>query len=209
MRTALCFGDSNTWGYVPASGERYAPELRWTGVLAARLGPSWAVVAEGLNGRTTVLEDPLGEGLRGSAYLGPCLRSHKPIDLAILMLGSNDLKSRFSFGPFEIAEGVGRLVEIVRASGAGPGGQAPALLVACPAPLLEAAEGSGSFAGGREKSLGLRREFARLGAERGVPILYVEDCASSSPRDGLHLEAEAHAALGAALARAVLGLFPR
>lgn len=92
MRHILCYGDSNTWGYTPGTGERHAPDVRWTGVLRRLLGEGWEVLEEGMNGRTTVFDNPMSQGRNGSAYLLTCLETHKPLDLVILMLGTNDLR---------------------------------------------------------------------------------------------------------------------
>ena len=96
MRRILCFGDSNTWGYDPATGERFDEQTRWTGVLQAALGGDYTVIEEGLNGRTTVWDDPIEGHKNGHEYLVPCLETHRPLDLVVLMLGTNDLKRRFS-----------------------------------------------------------------------------------------------------------------
>src|SRR6187401_3541591 len=100
MKTVLCFGDSNTWGFVPESitaphAMRHAPDLRWTGVLARELGAGYRVIEEGLSGRTTVHEDPIMGNRNGSLHLPSCLESHSPIDVVMLMLGTNDLKCMF------------------------------------------------------------------------------------------------------------------
>ena len=111
MRHILCYGDSNTWGYTPGSGERHAPDVRWTGVLRRRLGEGWEVLEEGMNGRTTVFDNPMSPGRNGSAYLLTCLETHKPLDLVILMLGTNDLRFTDAWGA---AEGAAALVKKVR-----------------------------------------------------------------------------------------------
>ena len=80
MRHILCYGDSNTWGYTPGTGERHAPDVRWTGVLRRLLGEGWEVLEEGMNGRTTVFDNPMSQGRNGSAYLLTCLETHKPLD---------------------------------------------------------------------------------------------------------------------------------
>jgi lysophospholipase L1-like esterase len=97
IKTVLCYGDSNTWGSDPETGERFAPEVRWPGVLRQALGEGYWVVEEGLNGRTTVRDDPIeGAHKNGRTYLPACLEFHKPIDLVLIMLGTNDLKARFA-----------------------------------------------------------------------------------------------------------------
>ena len=103
-KTILCYGDSNTWGYNPVNGLRYPEDVRWTGRLQKLLGPSYRVIEEGCNGRTTVYADPEEGWKCGLTYLCPCLNSHKPIDVVILMLGSNDLKRIFHASAQEIAE---------------------------------------------------------------------------------------------------------
>ena len=85
-------------GYTPGSGERHAPDVRWTGVLRRRLGEGWEVLEEGMNGRTTVFDNPMSPGRNGSAYLLTCLETHKPLDLVILMLGTNDLRFTDAWG---------------------------------------------------------------------------------------------------------------
>ena len=93
----LCFGDSNTWGYVPLTVDRYPESVRWTGVMAQALGAGFRIIEEGQNGRTTVWDDPLeGDNKNGLRYLPACLESHHPLDLVIIMLGTNDLKARWN-----------------------------------------------------------------------------------------------------------------
>ena len=99
MKTIVCYGDSNTYGYNPENGFRYEYEERWTTILQKELKDSAIVIPEGLNGRTTSFEDELRPGRNGATYLDPCLHSHGPIDLVVLMLGTNDLKIRFQATP--------------------------------------------------------------------------------------------------------------
>src|SRR3990170_7186772 len=122
MRAVLCYGDSNTFGTatVERPDGRYAPDERWPGVLKAALGPDWLVIEEGLGGRTTVSDDPVeGVDKNGRTYLYPCLMSHRPLDVVVVMLGTNDLKARFNASAWYIAESVGALVKIVKTAGAG------------------------------------------------------------------------------------------
>src|SRR5437867_8271019 len=113
MRSVLCYGDSNTWGCVPLDGpeppRRFAPDERWPGVLRRELGDGWWVVEEGLSGRTTVWDDGLEPFRNGRAFLLPTLLSHQPLDVVVVMLGTNDLKRRFGVSAREIAEGAGLL----------------------------------------------------------------------------------------------------
>jgi lysophospholipase L1-like esterase len=207
MKTILCYGDSNTWGSAtrPGDDERYAPQERWPGVLAALLGTDWTIIAEGLPARTTVHPDPVeGLWLDGSAYLLPCLRSHRPLDVVAIMLGTNDLKARFGVSPADIAGGVGRLLKLARESESGPKGAAPKMLVICPPAILrefgERPDFVEKFAGGYEKSLRLAPHYSAIAAEYGAAFLNAGEHVTTSAFDGIHLDADAHTALGHAVA---------
>ncbi|MDX6474764.1 MAG: hypothetical protein QOH95_275 [Gaiellaceae bacterium] len=198
MRTVLCFGDSNTWGVDPVSGERFPRDVRWPGRLALALGDEWEVIAEGLNGRTATLDSPVAEGRNGLAYLLPCLHSHAPLDLVVIYLGTNDAGDRYSLPAQDVAGAVGRLVKVVRTSEAGPGGSAPAVLVVCPPPFGRL-DPEGSFAHAGAKSQTLGRWFAEMCEELGCDLLDLDGVAAYSDLDGIHLEAEGHAAVAAAV----------
>ena len=90
-KVVVCYGDSNTWGADPAGTGRFAPDVRWTGVLQAELGSGYKIIEEGLNGRTTNIEDTIEEDRNGRRQLPPTIESHRPFDLMIIMLGTNDL----------------------------------------------------------------------------------------------------------------------
>ena len=120
--TILCYGDSNTWGFVPGSeGERFSWEERWPGVLQGELGADYRVIEEGLSGRTTVLDNPLEPYRNGREYLLPCLQSHQPLDLVVIFLGTNDLGDRYSLPPLDIARGAAQLALLALRSETGPG----------------------------------------------------------------------------------------
>ena len=104
----LCFGDSNTHGYNPKDTTRFEKNIRWTGILQNLLGEKDYVIEEGLSGRTTVFEDPINEGLCGLNYIVPCLMTHEPVDLLIIMLGTNDTKERFGANADVISLGLTR-----------------------------------------------------------------------------------------------------
>jgi lysophospholipase L1-like esterase len=199
----LCFGDSNTWGYDPVTKERLSGSVRWTGVLLAALGPGFRVIEEGLNGRTTVWEDPVEGDKMGRRHLMPCLESQAPLDLVVLMLGTNDTKKRYSAPPMDIAAGVGVLLDIVTRSTAGRAGKAPPVLLIAPAPLTKLTEFAPMFEGGVEKSRALAPLYAELAKARGCPFFDAGKVISCSDVDGVHFEAAAHKALGEAIAREV------
>lgn len=207
MRSVLCFGDSNTYGQTSADtpDERFGPTIRWPGVLRERLGPGWQVIEEGLSGRTTVSDDPI-EGAEKNArrYLKPCIQSHKPLDLVIVMLGTNDLKVRFHKPASEIAMGMGALVQDIKELRAGPGQRIPEIMIVSPPPILEDLRGWESvFDGGREKSLLLAGEYASIADALEVHFFDAGSVVTSSDIDGFHLDAEGHGRFGIAMAEAV------
>jgi lysophospholipase L1-like esterase len=199
----LCFGDSNTWGYSPKSAERFARTARWTGVLQAALGDGCGVIEEGLNGRTTVWDDPIEGDKNGRRQLPALLESHMPLDLVVLMLGTNDLKRRFSAPASDIAAGVERLVGIILASSSGRTGKAPKVLVIAPPPLARLTDLAEMFDGGTEKSRLLGKLYRQVAAEQGCAFLDAGSVIRSSDLDGIHLEEKEHRALGEAVAREV------
>jgi lysophospholipase L1-like esterase len=204
-RAVLCFGDSNTYGSIPGEiGGRYGPDIRWPGVLARELGDDWRIVEEGLPGRTTVFDDPISPYRRGLDYLPPCLASHAPLDAVVIFLGTNDLKARLSAHAYDIAAGVGVLAQTVLVSGSGPDGAAPRVLV-LGLPQLGAGL-SPEFAGAEEKAAELPRHLAEQAAGLGVERLDLGDVTYSA-LDGIHLDAEGHATIGASVARCLASMF--
>ncbi|WP_421726510.1 SGNH/GDSL hydrolase family protein [Bauldia sp.] len=207
MRSVLCYGDSNTYGQTTANrpDDRYGPTVRWPGVLRAALGSNWLVIEEGLSGRTTVNDDPIeGAEKNGRTYLRPCVMSHKPLDLVILMLGTNDLKVRFNKPASEIAMGMGALVLDIKAMPSGPDLRTPEIMIVAPPPILEDLKGwDAVFAGGREKSLALASEYERIAEAHEVHFFDAGAVVESSEVDGFHLDQAGHARLGAAMAEEV------
>jgi lysophospholipase L1-like esterase len=197
----MCFGDSNTWGYDPATGGRFPGDVRWTGVLQAELGPAFRVIEEGLNGRTTVWEDPVEGDKMGRRHLVPCLESQAPLDLVVLMLGTNDLKMRCAAPASDIAAGVGVLLDIIARSTAGRAGAAPRVLLLAPPPLVKLTAYAEMLEGGTEKSLLLGKLYAELARAKGCAFLDAGKIVRASDLDGVHLERAEHRALGAAIAR--------
>ena len=128
----LCFGDSNTWGYNGVNGERFDDDERWTSRLQKKLGDEYIVIEEGLNGRTTVWYDPVEHVMSGIDYLWPCLKTHCPLDLVIIMLGCNDCKKLYSANPWSIGMGAGRCAEMAMKSPFGRNGKAPEVLLMAP-----------------------------------------------------------------------------
>jgi lysophospholipase L1-like esterase len=189
MKTVVCFGDSNTWGYVPGSdGERFPRDVRWPNRLQRLLGADWEVIAEGLNGRTAAVDNPVEDGRNGLPYFLPCLRSHKPVDLVVVYLGTNDVN--FLDDDY-VARSVARLVKLARTSETGPSFGEPGILVVCPPPF-----------GGR--ALG-----AAFTTWIDCDVLDLDGVTSYATvgDDNEHLDADGHAAVAAAVAERVRTTF--
>jgi lysophospholipase L1-like esterase len=207
MRTILCYGDSNTWGYNPKTGDRFSRDDRWTGILRWELGEDYLIIEEGLNGRTTVWDDPIEGYKNGREYLIPCLETHKPLDLVIILLGTNDLKVRFSVSAYDIANGAGVLVDIVMRSQSGRENGSPEVLLMAPPPISKLTEFAEMFHGAEAKSLRFSQHYTRVAAEQGCHFLDTSQFIVSSELDGIHFEADEHGKLGKAVAEAVRNIF--
>lgn len=210
MRNVLFFGDSNTYGFDPESraagtGERFAADVRWCGVAARELGSSWHVIEEGLNGRTTVHEDPyrLTTYLSGGMLLPTLLKSHLPLDAVVIMLGTNDLKPVYSLGLANIARGMAVLAEAIKEFPWPSSASCPQILLVSPPPLTHAAT-QGLLAEFDARSIALSEQLAdayRQVAElESCDFLDAGKVAQVGSFDGVHLDADGHHALGLAIA---------
>ena len=215
MKTILCYGDSNTHGTLPIDFDpletpfistryRLPREKRWTGILQRELGSGYYVIEEGLNGRTTVWDDPVeGVHKNGLKYLVPCLESHAPIDLVLLMLGTNDLKTRFSVLAFDIAFSAGVLVKTIQQNGFGPDGKNPKVLLMCPPPLGKMSYLSELFTEGVKTSLELAKHYKKIAKLYGCDFLDVAEIIRPGDIDGIHYEEKEVEKLGLALVKVV------
>lgn len=202
IKRIVCYGDSNTWGYDPEAQNRM--DTRWTRVLGTALGSGYEIIEEGLGGRTTVWDDPIEGAKNGKTYLAPCLDSHGPFDLIILMLGTNDLKKRFSLPASDIAQGAGVLVRLVQSSNSGRNYKAPEVLLLAPPPTTRLTALAEMFEGAEEKSRKFAHYFAQIAGETGCHFLDTSSIIVSSPIDGIHFETAEHKKLGEALAKKVV-----
>jgi lysophospholipase L1-like esterase len=207
MKRILCFGDSNTWGCDPANTEsRFDESTRWTGVLARELAGDAVVIEDGLNGRAAGVEDPLSPGLYALPQLMTALSTHYPLDLVLILLGTNDISFRW-MSPADTADAVGRLVDVVQRSEAGPGGSAPAAVMLCPPEVGPLPPDEVAIYGGAvEKSRDLPEEFARVSKTYGCGMIDTSGIVTTSPLDGWHWEASQHRRLGVMLAAALPSL---
>jgi lysophospholipase L1-like esterase len=205
QKNILCYGDSNTWGYDPINACRYGRDVRWTGGFQNELGDDYYVIEEGLCGRTTVWDDPIEGWKNGLEQLIPILHSNCPLDLVIIMLGTNDLKNRFSVSASDIAKSIGRLVDTVRKCESSYTGPAPDVLVISPAPFGDMSNSpfADSLIGGKEKSHALAAVLAVYCKENDIEMFDAGTVISLSDADGIHLEEPEHLKLGKAIAEKV------
>jgi lysophospholipase L1-like esterase len=201
----LCYGDSNTWGYDPVNRRRFGDRTRWTGVLQRLLGDSAVVIEEGLNGRTTVWDDPVEGNKNGLSQLPTCLSSHAPLDLVILMLGTNDLKRRFAVTAYEVMLGVQRLVETVRKHDYSPESNVPNVLVVAPASVgVLFGDFLGLFGAEAAAKAADMPPQLRAMADRNQCLFLDASClVEPDPADGLHLSPAGHERLAEAVCETI------
>ena len=209
MPTILTFGDSNTHGTPPMTDRvlraRHGRDIRWPQVMARSLG--WDIVEEGLPGRTTQFDDPVMDGLmNGYPALRQALQSHGPLDVLTIMLGTNDVKTRFGATPEQVMAGIAALLDLAVGAEMQDRQGGFRVLLICPPPVQEAGVLAMDFWGAAAKSRALAPLYAALAASRGVGFLDAGKVIEVSPVDGVHFDAAAHLALGAAVAEAVRGL---
>jgi len=215
MKTILAYGDSLTYGADPGGGPRHAYEDRWPTTLERALEGQVRVIAEGLGGRATAYDDWTAAADRNGARILPTLlESHKPLDLIIIMLGTNDLKPFVAGSAAYAARGARRLVEMVRGHFAATGEACPKIILVSPPHVVETGnENMLSNFGGLDHLLRESHDFARHyrrhAEETGVAFFDAATVAKADPRDGVHLDPANTRAIGVGLAplvKQVLGL---
>lgn len=198
----LCYGDSNTYGYIPGGG-RYDEDTRWPMLLQKLLGNDYIVVEEGFGGRTTVHDDPVEGGFKsGLQYLPPCLMSHNPIDLVILMLGTNDTKHRFQLNAKIIANCNKILIDAIRQYGEDHDNKAPEILLVSPIRIGENVANTDMDIFGEyavQVAKGFSAEYARVATEANAFFLDAAEVLEPSEQDCIHFTPEGHAALAGAI----------
>lgn len=200
LKNIMCFGDSNTHGFIAESKGRYDRDTRWTGLLQKHLGMEYYVIEEGLNGRTTIYDDEQLKFANGSRFLEVCLATHKPLDLVIIMLGTNDTKERYNADPVDIAKGLEHLIKILR----NPEIYNKEILIISPIHIsdsIKASEYCDDFGEmiGVEKSRKLSAEYKKIADKYGCHFMDAADYAKADDKDAIHLDAEGHASLAEAV----------
>jgi lysophospholipase L1-like esterase len=210
----LVYGDSLTWGWTPVETvvptTRYPRGTHWTDVLVEAVGPDVEVVVDALSGRTTDADDPLDPRLNGAAHLPTALAAHLPLDLVVILLGTNDTKVYFGREPFDIAAGALKLLGLVAASAGGVGTAypAPPALLVAPPPLGEVTElfHAELFRGGQAKSAALAPLYAAVARLAGADFLNLGEFLSTDGVDGIHFTPENNQAAGRAISERVIEL---
>ncbi len=195
----VCFGDSNTHGYCADPGDcadggnRFNEEERWPCVLQSLLGSDYLILEEGLSGRTTVFDDPVHGNLAGLDYITPCLMSHEPVDLLIIMLGTNDTKDRFCASPEVIGIGMQRLIRMAQSTLCWPA-KGPNILLVCPPPIGDQLNDPAMGVHCVERSRGLSRTLAEAANLTGVHFVNAGNC-DLNKIDFIHLSRRGHSQL--------------
>ena len=210
----VCLGDSNTHGYcadpddcADAALARFNEDERWTCLLQEALGEDYKVFEEGLSGRTAVFQDPLYEGLDALHYLYPCLKTHEPVSMLIIMLGTNDTKERLGANAYAIGLGMRRLIQKAQTVDCwGPDGR-PNILLIAPPPIEPGMESTPTVDthgyGAAEKAGQLARYYAAAAQRQQVHFMDAAGCPMNKV-DYMHLTRAGHAIL----ARRLIALVP-
>ena len=208
MQQILIYSDSLTWGIIPETRNRLPFDKRWPGIFEIALvaaGKNVRVIENCLNGRRTCWDDPYKDGRDGSQGLAQVIEMHSPLKLVIIMLGTNDFQSMHNNSAWVSAQGVAKLVEIVRKAPIEPGMPVPKIMIVCP-PLISRPKGTMTekFRSADEKCASLPDELARVTKEYSTHYFDANAVIGTSPLDGVHLDANQHDLLGKALAKLVV-----
>jgi lysophospholipase L1-like esterase len=206
MRTIVCFGDSNTWGCPPFANiaqtpDRIARDHRWPNVMGLNLGVPVSIIEEGLSGRTTAFDDPIeGAHKNGTRTIIPVLETHAPIDLLIIMLGTNDFKDQFLTSAYNSARGTLTLIQMIKGHYA-LADLMPEILVVTPPSLTQAAEPA-MWGDGWKRAMDHAYYLEQVASRTGC-FHFDANRVVRVGIDGVHMEPDMHAALGITLAREV------
>lgn len=208
MKNILIYADSLTWGIIPDTRQRLPFDKRWTGVFEQTLlaaGQSVRVIENCLNGRRTVWEDPFKAGRDGSAGLAQVIEMHSPLDLVIIMLGTNDFQCTHDNNAWLSAQGTAKLIDIIRTAPIEPTMPVPQILVAAP-PVITKPKGAiaHKFNGAEKRCVGLTDELRKVAEQHHVHFFDTTAVTTSSHVDGIHLDEPQHHVVGQAIAQAVM-----
>jgi lysophospholipase L1-like esterase len=201
-KTIVCYGDSNTWGYNPLTDGRFSRSVRWTGVLQSLLGDDYEVSNEGLCGRTFVANDPKKPHRTGITHFQAILESNDPMDLVIIMLGTNDIKTTYNLTPETIAEHLEQSIQLIRNEKLEIA-KIPKILVVSPPPVVQPAQGTldERMVRGPELFKILPELYKKVAEKYGCGFINSADYISNATVDGYHFDEEGHKKLAEVLAQ--------
>ena len=204
LKKILCFGDSNTYGYIPKNGARYDKNTRWTGVLSLLSHGKFEIIEDGCNNRTAFAANPAGKIFTGYEILPELLTGD--FDAVVLAIGINDTQFLYNLSSIEIASGVEKLINIVKVKSP----QAKILLVA-PSILTDDVL-NGNFAclfdrTSIEKSRQLPLLYQKIAEKQNIEFLDLNSVAKTSSLDGLHYAPEQHLKIAQAIFTILSELF--
>lgn len=207
MQHILVYSDSLTWGIIPTTRKRLPFDQRWPGVMETSLcatGLKVRVVEDCLNGRRTAWDDPFKPGRNGLAGLAQRIEINSPLDLVVLMLGTNDFQSMHEYSAWHSSQGILALISTIRSAPIEPGMPTPEILVVVP-PAIQTPKGpiAPKFEGGDKKCAGLAAAYRSACEETGCHYFDAGSVVTTSKIDGVHLDLEQHLTLGQALAEVV------
>ncbi|MEO6025886.1 MAG: SGNH/GDSL hydrolase family protein [Candidatus Binatia bacterium] len=207
MQQILVYADSLSWGIVPTTRQRLTFADRWPGIMEnalAAAGENVRVIEDCVNGRRTAWDDPFKAGRNGLAGIAERIEAHSPLTLVILMLGTNDFQSMHPHDAWHSAQGIAAIVQAIRRAPIEPGMPVPPVLIVAPPPFDDPRGPLGAkFAGAAAKSAGLAAAFLTVARELDCAFFDAGSVTPASRVDGIHLDADQHQVLGAAITAAV------
>lgn len=202
MISILCYGDSNTWGYQPETDGRLPWDERYTGILSNKLGPEYRVIENGLCGRTTCFDsesEPFVNGLKESKL---CAMINDPIDIAVIMLGTNDCKDEYNADLETISLGLEQIAKTFEKAGA--------RIIIVEPPILRELEKSpfyGEFGkGAGRRSEGLFAYYQKVALPRNWKLLNTDNIIKLGEYDKVHLDKEGHQRLAESIYKIIIDM---
>ena len=205
MKQIICYGDSNTFGYIPGSGKRYPKDIRWTGVLSSLLGDDYKVIEEGCNNRTGFVRNSSGKLFSGSEYINECFIRHPEFDIFILSLGTNDTQKFYNITPQSIKEGLKKLVGKIKNQN-----EQGKLIIVAPL-ILNTDVLKGGFSlqfdeESIERTHWIQNVYSDFCRENDIIFFDINSYVEQSAIDGLHYSSEAHRKIADNLKDVILNL---
>jgi len=203
LKHILCYGDSNTWGFIPATdGERYPFEVRIPGVIQSQLGDEYRLIEEGLNGRMTMFDDTENPDRNGLKQLPLILKSHRNLDMITIMLGTNDMKNYMHLEAADSSYGMEKTVDLIQHTDWGTHESGPKILLIAPPSIVNTETGFPELSGKAvKKSRELARFYAQVAKEKGCLFLDAASVVATPRTDGIHIDEQGHRHLGRAMSQ--------